>query len=103
MVDIEKILKRYEREVVFLEMDKRSGYVSLRVTAGDILEYIEYVKNKTTEQTAEKIAKKIEQAICDNTYPYFDKDGKPVNIWKAVVGYDKIDEICKEFTEGGGK
>lgn len=41
----------------------------------------------------------VEQAICDNTYPSFDKKGKPVNIWNAVVGFDKIDEICKELTK----
>lgn len=50
------------------------------------------------KETAEKFAEKVSQAIVDNTYPYFDKDGKPVNIWKAVLGFDKIDEICKEFT-----
>lgn len=37
----------------------------------------------------------IPQAICDNTYPDFDKAGKPVNVWKAREGYDKIDEIIK--------
>ena len=52
------------------------------------------------KETAEKFAEKVSQAIVDNTYPYFDKDGKPVNIWKAVLGYDKIDEICKELSEG---
>ena len=48
---------------------------------------------------AEKFAEKVSQAIVDNTYPYFDKDGKPVNIWKAVLGFDNIDEIAKEITE----
>lgn len=53
---------------------------------------------KVRKETAEKFAEKVEQAIVDNTYPYFDKDGKPVNIWKATTGFDKIDEIVKEFT-----
>ena len=41
-------------------------------------------------------AEKLKQAICDNTYPYFDKNGKPVNIWNAD-GFDKIDERVKEY------
>ena len=49
------------------------------------------------KETAEKFAEKVDQAIVDNTYPYFDKDGKPVNIWKATTGFDKIDEIAKEL------
>jgi hypothetical protein len=56
-------------------------------------------KDIVRKKTAEKFAKAVAQIICDNTYPYFDKDGKPVNIWKTVVGCDKIDEICKEITE----
>ena len=60
-------------------------------------------KKKASRETAEKFAKKVAQAICDNTYPSFDKDGKPVNIWNAVTGYDRIDEIAKEITgEKGG-
>lgn len=55
---------------------------------------------KERKETAEKFAERVSQAIVDNTYPSFDKDGKPVNIWKAVMGYDRIDEICKEITEG---
>ena len=52
------------------------------------------------KETAEKFAERVSQAIVDNTYPYFDKDGKPVNIWKAVIGFDTIDEIAKEIVEG---
>ena len=48
------------------------------------------------KETAEKFAEKVSQVIVDNTYPYFDKDGKPVNIFKAVVGFEKIDEIAKD-------
>ncbi len=51
------------------------------------------------EQGAKDAAEKITQAIVDNTYPYFDKDGKPVNIWKAKEGYNSIDEIAKGLTE----
>ena len=41
----------------------------------------------------------LDNVICENTYPYFDKDGKPVNIWK-VTGFDKIDGLLKEYLEG---
>ena len=44
-----------------------------------------------------EFVEKLEQAICDNTYPYFDKDGKPVNIWNTD-GFDKIDELLKQYS-----
>ena len=56
---------------------------------------IEEFKAKIIKDTAEK----LKQAIVDNTYPYFDKDGKAVNIWKATTGFDSIDEILKEIME----
>ena len=40
-------------------------------------------------------ADKVKNAICQNTYPYFDKDGKAVNIWNAKTGYDAIDDVLK--------
>ena len=43
-----------------------------------------------------EFAEKLKQAICDNTYPYFDKNGKPVNIWNTD-GFDRIDELLKEY------
>ena len=46
-------------------------------------------------QAVKEFAEKVEQAIVDNTYPYFDKNGKPVNIWNTE-GFDKIDELLKE-------
>ena len=39
---------------------------------------------------------RLKQAVCDNTYPDFNREGKPVNIWKATTGYDLIDQIAKE-------
>ena len=50
--------------------------------------------------TVRKMQERVKQAICDNTYPDFDKNGKPVNIWKATTGYDAIDQIAKEMLEG---
>lgn len=58
----------------------------------DLVAAIERLKAETVKEFAEK----VEQAICDNTYPYFDKDGKPVNIWNTD-GFDKIDELLKGY------
>ena len=30
------------------------------------------------KNVVKEFAEKLKQAICDNTYPYFDKNGKPV-------------------------
>ena len=48
------------------------------------------------KNVVKEFAEKLKQAISDNTYPYFDKNGKPVNIWNTD-GYDKIDELLKEY------
>lgn len=50
----------------------------------------------TVAKAVKEFAEKLKQAICDNTYPYFDKDGKPVNIWNTD-GFDKIDELLKQY------
>lgn len=48
------------------------------------------------KNVVKEFAEKLKQAICDNTYPYFDKNGKPVNIWNTD-GFDRIDELLKEY------
>ena len=53
---------------------------------------IEFVRKKALKEFAEK----VKQAICDNTVPYFNKDGKPCSIWNTN-GFDRIDEILKEL------
>lgn len=53
-------------------------------------------KMKEELKQCKRFLEKLKQAICDNTYPYFDKDGKPVNIWNTD-GFDKIDELLKEY------
>ena len=45
---------------------------------------------------ANKIIEAIKMAVCENTYPYFDKNGKPVNVWKAKEGYDALDALMVE-------
>ena len=60
---------------------------------------IPYIVADTRADTVRKMQERVKQAICDNTYPDFDKNGKPVNIWKATTGYDAIDQIAKEMLE----
>lgn len=58
-----------------------------------------YDKNVTHQKDIGRlrtILEKIPQTICDHTYPDFDKDGKPVNVWKANEGYDAIDALFAE-------
>lgn len=55
-------------------------------------------ENEVRKETAKEFSEKVKQAIVDNTYPYFDKNGKPVNIWNTD-GFDKIDELLKEYEE----
>ena len=50
--------------------------------------------------TVRKMLKMVEQAICDNTYPDFNKKGKPINVWKATTGFEMIDKIAKDMLEG---
>ena len=42
----------------------------------------------------QEIIANISKLIIDNTYPSFDKDGKPVSIWNAD-GYKRIEELLK--------
>lgn len=49
---------------------------------------------------ARGIFDEIEKIILDNTYPDFNREHKPVNIWKATTGYDAFYELKKKYTEG---
>lgn len=60
---------------------------------GTLQDEIEKAKSETVKEFAEK----AKQAICDNTYPDFDKDHKPVNVWKSKDGYDAIDELAEQI------
>lgn len=53
--------------------------------------------NRAQVNAIRLFAEKLKQAICDHTYPDFDKAGKPVNVWKATTGYDVIDELETEL------
>lgn len=49
--------------------------------------------------TLRLVSEAIKNIICEHTYPDFDKDGKPVNVWKAKEGYAAIDEFVKTLHE----
>ena len=51
------------------------------------------------KQGAKELSERLKQAICDNTYPDFNRDGKPINVWNAKTGYDLIDQITKGLLE----
>lgn len=46
-----------------------------------------------------EIREKIENAICENTYPGADKNMKPVLIWRAKSGYDAVKEVIEKEAE----
>ena len=50
-------------------------------------------------EVAREIFEEIETIILDNTYPDFNREHKPVNIWKATTGYDAFYELKKKYTE----
>ena len=52
-------------------------------------------------EVAMEVLAEVERIILENTYPYFDKDGKPCIIWKPKEGYDALAELKKKYTEGG--
>ena len=51
------------------------------------------------KEVAREIFEEIEKIILDNTYPDFNREHKPVNIWKATTGYDAFYELKKKYTE----
>lgn len=55
--------------------------------------------NDGKTELASEIFAEIEKIILDNTYPDFDREHKPVNIWKAKTGYDAFYELKKKYTE----
>ena len=80
-----KRLKSKQREIDRLKEENESFENNMKSV-------LEIEKKNVVKEFAEK----LKQAICDNTYPYFDKNGKPVNIWNTD-GFDRIDELLKEY------
>ena len=63
----------------------------------DTVDYAVDKIRETRADTVRKMQEMLKQVICDSTYPDFNKDGKPVNVWKAKTGYDLIDEVAEEI------
>lgn len=47
--------------------------------------------------TALSILDEVEKIILANTYPGFDSNHKPVNVWKAKEGYDALWALKRKF------
>lgn len=73
------------------------GVETLMANALALIRHVDDDRVQMKIATVRKTAERIKQAICDNTYPDFNKDGKPVNVWSAVNGYDAIDKIVEEM------
>lgn len=44
----------------------------------------------------------VQNVVVKNTYPAFDYDSKPVNVWKVLPGYDEIELAIKaQFDDAG--
>lgn len=43
------------------------------------------------------IAKKVPQTISDHCFPDFNRDGLPVNVWRAREGYEAIDALLEQI------
>lgn len=72
----------------------------------DKLALVEHLKKarrqlKTAKSEAVKeFAEQVQQTICENTHPDFNREGKPVNVWNAKDGYRAIDDLLKKWGEG---
>ncbi|MBR4000286.1 MAG: hypothetical protein IKI93_18305 [Clostridia bacterium] len=45
----------------------------------------------------DELIEAAKQIVCENTYPSFDHNGKPVNVWKAREGYDALDALKEKY------
>ena len=62
-------------------------------------DFVQIIEDAPATDVVKNFAERVVQTICDNTYPDFDKNGKPVNIWKAREGYKAIEELAKNLME----
>ena len=57
----------------------------------------ELILKNNTLIIVKSLVNQLPQAICDNTSPDFNKDGKAVNVWKAKSGYDDVFALIKQI------
>lgn len=113
MKEIERFLDNYESPVKIIGEQINSNIENgilkavhsfgVDVDIEELKKALKYDRNQYMQgyefgrkEAVKEFAEKLKQAICDNTYPYFDKNGKPVNIWNTD-GFDKIDELLRRF------
>ena len=83
---------------IIKELTEENERLRVQVKMWTSTAYCEKDRNESIKaDTVRKMQERLKQAICDNTYPDFNRDGKPVNIWKATTGYDLIDQIAEEM------
>ncbi len=58
--------------------------------------FLNMVLDNVKAEAYKECIEKVEEIICDNTYPDFDINHKAVNIWKAEA-YKNIDNLLKEL------
>lgn len=50
--------------------------------------------SRIKEGIVRSMQQRLKEAVCNNTYPDVNKEGKPINVWKAKTGYATIDQIA---------
>lgn len=72
------------------------------LTANDIAELLTIVAKDTRKETAEKFAERLKEYLREKSFLDFDGDDTDGYIIYTYLDecYGKIDEICKELTEG---
>ena len=84
-------IERYLHSIKLLEKDVADAKAELS-------EFKAMTVNQIADMAIKAFAEKAKNRIVDSTYPSFDKEGKPILVWKAS-GYKEIDNLVKEMTE----
>ena len=92
-----------DREEQFLQMaeDVLEDYAS-SYSIVDKESLARYFSKKFDDLSADvapvdELIEAVKKIICENTYPSFDHNGKPVNVWKAREGYDALDALKEKY------
>lgn len=84
--EVERLLKKTPRPQDADPMD----------FCGVLCDFAEGIIAKTKAEAYKECIEKVEQIICDNTYPDFDINHKAVNVWKAEA-FKKINNLLNEL------
>lgn len=103
LVDYEKEIKKElipEGAVVLTREEYDELCCSMGVSRQEVDRVIDMVENDTRKETAEKFAERLKDYLCDKSILEFGSDDSYIITASLDECYGKIDEICKEFTEG---